>query len=164
MSDGIIPKRSAPEVARPETQEAPAEKHERPSVVSTERPVTGKQKTESTPPISPVAAPVRSAQKSPLQQEIENVLEEGLLPMYQGLTPKQRKQFRGEGERIALVIEKILNKTKVKIIELIRLIRRWLQLLPGVNVFFLEQEAKIKAEKLMALTGLSDKHDDHEHR
>lgn len=164
MSDGIIPKRSAPEVSHPETPEGAGEKRERKSVSPPERPTQEKSKAEGKPALAPVVAPTHSGGKSPLQQEIENVLEEGLLPMYQDLTVKQRKQFKHEGERIAILIEKILQKTKVKIIELIRLIRRWLQLLPGVNVFFLEQEAKIKAEKLMALSGLHESHDDHEHR
>ena len=51
----------------------------------------------------------------------------------------------------AAKIEVILQQAKVKLISLIKLIRAWLLLLPGVNRFFLEQEAKIKAEKLMIL-------------
>ncbi|MDP2630306.1 MAG: hypothetical protein Q8P56_02765 [Candidatus Uhrbacteria bacterium] len=155
MSDGLPLKRPAPEVAIPEKVEGPAEKRERPIATPTEHPATEKPKPEGVPAALPSATPVRALKKSPLLQEIENVLEEGLLPTYKKLTPKQRMQFKIVGERTAGSIERVLKQTKVKLIELIRLIRRWLQLLP-VNVFFLEQEAKIKAEKLLALKGKDD--------
>jgi hypothetical protein len=35
--------------------------------------------------------------------------------------------------------------------KLLTLIRRWLVLIPGVNKFFLEKEAKIKVEKIVNL-------------
>ncbi len=155
MSDGLPLKRPATEVAIPEHVEGPVEKRERPSIGQAEHPAEKKPKAEGAPAVVPVATPVRAPQKSPLLQEIENVMEEGLLPTYKQLTPKQRIQFKIAGERTASSIERVLRQTKVKLIELIRLIRRWLQLLP-VNVFFLEQEAKIKAEKLLALKGKDD--------
>lgn len=155
MSDGLPMKRPAPEVAMPEHGEGPAEKRERPSTAPAEQIATPKPKAEGVPAAAPVTAPVRAPQKSPLLQEIENVLEEGLLPTYKQLTPKQRMQFKIAGERTAGAIERVLKQTKVKLIELIRMVRRWLQLLP-VNVFFVEQESKIKAEKLLSLKGKDD--------
>lgn len=155
MSDGLLQKRSIPEVSLPEKTEGPVEKHERPTVTPAEQSKTEKRKTEGSPTVAPTTQPARSQKKSPLRQEIENVLEEGLLPMYKELTTRQRLQFKQRGEQTADLIEKVLQKAKVTIIELIRLIRRWLQLLP-VNVFFLEQEAKIKAEKIMELKGKNE--------
>ncbi|MBI4599910.1 hypothetical protein HY732_03225 [Candidatus Uhrbacteria bacterium] len=158
MSDGLLQKRPIQEAPHPEQAEKHAEKHERPSAAPTERHPAEKPKAAGAPAAIPTAAPVRPLKKSALLSSIENVLEEGLLSIYKDLTPKQRKQFKHEGERVAATIEKVLKKAQVKLIELIRIIRRWLQMLPGVNVFFLEQEAKIKAEKILSLKGPSDIH------
>ena len=35
--------------------------------------------------------------------------------------------------------------------KILKLIREWLLIIPGVNKFFLEQEAKIKAEKIQQI-------------
>jgi len=151
MTDGPIQKRMPAEIPQHEQPEVVSEKHEVPSITPAERVITEKPKPEGTPISAPPVVPMRAQKKSPLRLKIENVMEESLLPLYKELTPKQRLQFKNEGERTAAKIEIILRRTQVKIIEIIRLIRRWLQLLPGVNIFFLEQEAKIKAEKLLAL-------------
>ena len=89
--------------------------------------------------------------KSPTYERIENIMEEGLGEVYLKMTPEQRKTFKEEGERTVYKIEKLLNKTKVKIKEIIKLIREWLKLIPGVNRFFLEQEAKIKSDKILKI-------------
>jgi hypothetical protein len=44
-----------------------------------------------------------------------------------------------------------LGQTKIKVNKIIDLIRRWLKLIPGINKFFLEQEVKIKADKIIRL-------------
>ncbi len=86
-----------------------------------------------------------------MRRDIERVLEEDLDDIYRSLSEKQRQQFRIEGEQTAAKIEALLKNVKVKLIEIINLITGWLKLLPGVNSFFLEQEAKIKAEKILFL-------------
>lgn len=118
-----------------------------------ERPSAAEQRTTAVPVASPAqtAALPASLEKSPLLQHIENILEENLLPLYKELSAQQRKQFRVEGERTARSIEQLLRKAAVALLEVIRLIRRWLRLLRGANVFFIEQESKIKAERILAL-------------
>ena len=39
----------------------------------------------------------------------------------------------------------------MKIKKIFELLLQWLKLLPGVNKFFLEQEAKIKVDQIMSL-------------
>ncbi len=90
-------------------------------------------------------------QKSPTYQRIEKIMEEGLEEVYLKMTPSQQKVFKEEGEKTVSKIEKILNAAKVKIKAIIKLIRDWLLLIPGVNRFFLEQEAKIKCDKILKL-------------
>lgn len=89
--------------------------------------------------------------KSQVCLEIEQVLEEGLDDIYLKMAPENQKIFKTEGEKAASKIEQLLKKTKVKIKEIIKLIHKWLKLIPGVNHFFLEQEAKIKSDKIIKI-------------
>lgn len=90
-------------------------------------------------------------QKDPVTEEIEEILSEDLEAMYAKLTPEQRAVFKREGERVASTITVIIEKVKVGSKTILDLIRRWLRLIPGVNKFFMEQEAKIKTDKIMSL-------------
>lgn len=140
------------ENTRPEHYEVPAERGEARSVIHEERVTTLEGPSEVVAPVAvqtPAGASI--AQKSSLLQDIENVLEENLIPIYKELSPRQKQQFKVEGERTARNIEEMLRRAKVAVIEIIRLIRRWLLMIPGINIFFLEQEAKIKAERIIAL-------------
>ncbi|MDP2656172.1 MAG: hypothetical protein Q8P11_01260 [bacterium] len=89
--------------------------------------------------------------KSPLRHNIEKILEEDLRSLYLELEPDRQLTFRQQGELTASRIEYLLAHVKVKIDYLVSLIRRWLLLIPRVNQYFLEQEAKIKAEKILFL-------------
>ncbi len=106
--------------------------------------------TRTTAPQPSVPQPVFTP-KSQMRREIESVLEEDLDFLYTSLSPKQRQQFRIEGERTAAKIEIALRRAVVKLIEIITLVRKWLKLLPGVDRFFIEQEAKIKAERVLLI-------------
>lgn len=130
-----------------------AERPEETSGAPLERPVADGTPHQEVPTAVPSAAAPSSTpiKKSLLLQNIEGVLEEDLLELYKALTPSQRKQFKTEGERAARAIERLFKKAAVTVMEIIRLIRRWLRLLPGVNIFFIEKEAKIKAERILAL-------------
>ena len=48
---------------------------------------------------------------------------------------------------------------KVKVRDVVHLIREWLLVIPGVNAFFLEQEAKIKTDRILQYEQLY--HDTH---
>jgi hypothetical protein len=96
----------------------------------------------------PVQVPqVRDA----LTRNVEAVMSEGLEDVFRELTPVQQQEFKIKGEQTAQAIRQLLTKTKIKIREIFKLILEWLQMLPGVNKYFLEQEAKIRAEKIIAL-------------
>lgn len=151
MPDGVT-KKVVPEGPRTERTEAQLEQREQRTITHGERPVREEVPLAGVPPVSvPVPTVVMPLKKSLLLADIENVLEEGLVQFYKELTPRQKSQFKTEGERTARKIEELLRRAKVAVIEIIRLIRSWLRMIPGVNVFFLEQEAKIKAERIIAL-------------
>ncbi len=86
-----------------------------------------------------------------LTVEIEHVMEEGLKDAFTELTPVQAQEFKIKGEQTAQQIRQLLKGTKIKVKQIVKLLFDWLKLLPGVNKFFLEQEAKIKADKIVAL-------------
>ncbi|MEA2065340.1 MAG: hypothetical protein U9O66_03560 [Patescibacteria group bacterium] len=91
------------------------------------------------------------SQKSAEVEKIENILSEGLEDAYVNLSARKQLEFKKNGEETAAKIFFILKSTKVKVKKIIRLIKEWLKMIPGVNRFFLEQEAKIKADKIMEM-------------
>ena len=84
-------------------------------------------------------------------KEIEAILSEGMEETYQNLPENLKKQFKEEGRETARKIEKVVSSVKIVIQKILELIKRWLLIIPAVNVFFLEQEAKIKTDKILAL-------------
>lgn len=86
-----------------------------------------------------------------LTKQVETILEDGLSDVFRELTPVQQQEFKLKGEQTAFAIRNLLKKTHVRVKSVFKLILEWLKLLPGVNKFFLMQEAKIKTDKIMSL-------------
>lgn len=89
--------------------------------------------------------------KDQLTVDIEKIMEEDLKDAFRELDTIQKEEFKIKGEETALNIRNVMRQTKIKAKAIIRLLIQWLKMLPGVNRFFIEQEAKIKADKIMAL-------------
>ncbi len=83
--------------------------------------------------------------------EIDKILSDGLNEVFLKMNSAQQAEFKKTGEETVVKINKLLMETKVKVNKIVELIRRWLKLIPGVNKFFLEQEVKIKADKIIRL-------------
>jgi hypothetical protein len=84
-------------------------------------------------------------------KEVEHIMEQGLSDAFKELSPREAQAFKIKGEETAREIRQLLKSTKVKVKKIFALLYEWLKFLPGINSFFLEQEAKIKADKVMAL-------------
>ncbi len=84
--------------------------------------------------------------------EVEHVLEEGLGPFFESLPPDARPVFKQKGEEVATELARMVSSMHVNVRRALRLIADWLKTIPGVNRFFLEQEAKIKTDRIVALT------------
>jgi hypothetical protein len=84
--------------------------------------------------------------------KIEKILEEDLESFYFSMPPEKQQIFKEKGEETATKIEKMVEAGKVVARKVLKLIRAWLKFIPGVNKFFLEQEAKIKTDKVVAMT------------
>lgn len=89
--------------------------------------------------------------KSEFLLQVENVLAQDLGDIYEKLEPNLKSRFKNKGEEIARKIEMVISEGKAKIKQIFLWIKQWLKMIPGVNRFFLEQEAKIKADKIIAL-------------
>lgn len=86
-----------------------------------------------------------------LTLKIEHVMEDGLKDAFVSLSPLEQQEFKLKGEQTARAIRNLLGETKIKIKKIFQLLLEWLKLLPGVNRFFLEQEAKIKVDQILAI-------------
>lgn len=145
-------------VFEPEVQPAPEIKdeekiqQEKEAVIPEEPKAEEERPSGVAPAIQPSAAPERPpGPKSETLIRIEKILEEDLEGTYATLDEPTRLRFRTEGERTATQIEQLIQRAKVKVKEILDLIRKWLLIIPGVNKFFIEQETKIKTDKIMAL-------------
>ncbi len=134
---GEIPREAAPKT---ETKITPPETH----TPSKFRPSLWKR----TPP-----KPVVHDQ---LTAKVEKIMEEGLSEPFQRLSPIAKQEFKLRGEQTAEKISVLLRGTHIKIKKILQLIFEWLRLLPGINQFFLEQEAKIKMDKIIRLKKETD--------
>ena len=139
----------------------PAEKSEK--IVQPERFRSVERQTsqsETSPPAEQInktrAAAPRSSRslppavkKDPQLLRIEHVLEQDLYDVFAKMNPAEQSKFKEKGEETAQKIAKLLANSKVRLKQVIRLIADWLKVIPGVNKFFVQQEAKIKAEKII---------------
>jgi len=115
------------------------------------------EKTEAKPPakvrLPQIRKPLAIPQtKDEMAIKVEKILEEGLGDAFQRLSPIAKQEFKIKGEKTAAKISELLRSTHVKVKKILKLIIEWLKILPGINRFFLEQEAKIKTDKIIELT------------
>lgn len=115
-----------------------------------EQPVESTGPATALPAQQPAPQPAAPA-KDETTKQVESILEEDLAETYAAMDPATKQKFKEEGERVTGEIMKMMKSAKVKARKVLDLIRDWLKLIPGVNRFFLEQEAKIKTDKVMQL-------------
>jgi hypothetical protein len=102
-------------------------------------------------PIAPIPVIRPATPFEAREKQIEIFLAKDLEEIYLALPLNKQVEFRKTGEETARKINKILEHTKINLGKIVNLIRKWLSLIPGVNKFFLEQEAKIKADEIVKL-------------
>ncbi|HLD31652.1 MAG TPA: hypothetical protein VJB37_02035 [Patescibacteria group bacterium] len=83
--------------------------------------------------------------------KIEDIMSEDLIDVYRELDRVQQQEFKLRGEETAWEINQMLGQARIKTKKIFQLLLNWLKMLPGINRFFLEQEAKIKTDKILAL-------------
>ena len=101
------------------------------------------------PDTTPAPTPV-VANTVPLEK-IETILSEGMDNAFLSMDVATQAQFKVKGEETVQEIATLMQQAKVKARQVVELILGWLRIIPRVNKHYLEREAKIKADKIMAL-------------
>ncbi len=146
------------------TREVPVSEPERPNETepvkevessAVEQPVAPVEKPVSTEPAPQVSitatAPLIPTVKDATLIKVERVLEDNLSDIYFELPPPARAAFKAEGEKTASLIRTLIDTSKFTAKTVLDLVRKWLKLIPHVNKYFLQQESKIKTDRIMAL-------------
>lgn len=118
-------------------------------VLAEQEEISLKEKGAPSLTVAPVPVSAPAAQKSVALLKVEKVLEEDMEELYFSLNDAERRMFKQEGERTAREIEKVIMLGKSVAVKVLALIKAWLRLIPGLNKFFIEQEAKIKTDKII---------------
>ena len=133
-----------------EAKESGIETESQPKPIEQKQATTEEAASVQAPPVVLPDKPVQPA-KDAYHQRVERVLEDGLSDKYLKLPKEKRQEFKVEGERVAVQLRQMIDSTKIKVKEVMNLIINWLKTIPGVSRWFLEQEAKIKADKVILL-------------
>lgn len=84
-------------------------------------------------------------------KKIETLLSQGMENAFLSMDTATQAQFKIKGEETSKKIASLMHQTKVKVKQVIDLILDWLNIIPRVNKFYIEQESKIKAEAILKM-------------
>jgi hypothetical protein len=90
--------------------------------------------------------------KSVTRKRIEGILSEDLKELFQGMDAAHKAEFKRQAAETASALEILIATAKATAKKVAKLISNWLKFIPGINQFFLEQEAKLKTDKILAMT------------
>lgn len=133
---------------------------ERPPVVEKEpkEPIIPEKKKEEEIPAKKYPPPqVRSREvkqvekKTEIAEKIDNILSQDLDDFIQSLSSQEKERFQAKKEETIGVIEKMINQAKVVGREILNLIKKLLNFLPGMDRFFREKESKIKTDQILSM-------------
>jgi len=91
-----------------------------------------------------------------IHREVDSILSAGMDNTFLSLDAGTQRIFKIKGEETAKKITILLMQTKIKVAEITKLILDWLRIIPRVNKYYLEQEAKIKTEKILKINQLKN--------
>lgn len=84
-------------------------------------------------------------------RKIDEILSEDMSDIFLSLPKDKQREFKEEGEKTVLKINQLMEKAKIKVSKIVNLIKNWLGIIPNANKYYLEQEAKIKTDKILKL-------------
>jgi len=94
----------------------------------------------------------QSSDNQVVLEKVEKILAQDMDSIFLSLDAQAQAEFKRRGEETSRKIVKLLGRATVPIKKIVNLIIAWLRVIPQVNRFYLEQEAKIKTDKIMRLT------------
>lgn len=134
----------------PETVSSPEKKVEAPKAPETPKSKETPQPQQVNP--SQIPSPSISADDEQVTlHKVESILSDGMERAYLAMDAGTQAAFKAKGEETSQKISTLLTKTKVQIKQVIGLIVDWLRIIPKVNKYYIEQEAKIKADAIMEI-------------
>ncbi len=133
-------------VEQPTTPEQPIEQQQ-----PVEQPTTPEQPVPQVAPVVPPTTAQNISSQEIILEGVENILSKGLDDVFLSMDQATQSTFKTRGEETAKEITTILQKAKFKVREIIDSIFKWLRIIPQVNKYYIEQEAKIKADAIMEL-------------
>lgn len=166
MANGFLPEQpvippsfEVPPIAPEEESGLEADENAREQLAETEETFLETEEanaptTQTTPPAGAVAAPseeVHAVKKDEVLVEVEKILEDGLGEYFDQLPENAKARFQTKGKEVASQIAIMVRGFHVQVKKVVLLIHNWLLTIPGVNKFFLEQEAKIKTDRILEL-------------
>lgn len=128
------------------------------SAVLEQQPETITEKVAEQSQTAAVLANIASTTTAPVVEEgwelkkVEEILAKDMEKVFLSLDSVTQIKFKQKGEETARKISDLLKTGKAKLKKILDLIVEWLRIIPQVNKYFLEQEAKIKADEIFALT------------
>ncbi|MFH1631471.1 MAG: hypothetical protein ABIA47_00390 [bacterium] len=152
MADAMKPKKKEALSEKPEVVEV-GEVKELAEVEEVKKVKEVKEKKEA--PVvevaeTPTAQPSSiRPEKDKVTEDIEEILADDLTDIFLALPADRRPAFKQRGEEVAAAIKEMVDKGKITARKVLKLISDWLKMIPGVNKFFLEQEAKIRTDKVL---------------
>ena len=146
-------------VKTPEQVTSPIEADEtKTEQVIEQKPETATEKqAETALPTAPVSKTTTSqatdTQEQTQLKQVESILSAGLDNIFLTMDSATQVRFKAKGEETTQKINTLINSGKIRLKKVIELIIEWLRIIPKVNAYFLEQEAKIKADAIMKMYG-----------
>lgn len=94
---------------------------------------------------------VETAPPDEVMTEVEKILEDGLGNFVETMPKDAQERFLAKGREVSTSIATMVRSFKVELRSVMHLVREWLMTIPGINRYFLEQEAKIKTDRIIKL-------------
>lgn len=110
---------------------------------------TSTQASPVLPELTNQATPINEQQV--ILAKVEAILAADMEKIFLSMDLSTQAKFKAKGEEVAIEISSLFQKTRVQLKKVINLISEWLRLIPNVNKYYLEQEAKLKADALLRL-------------
>lgn len=99
-------------------------------------------------------APAQEAVKDEVTIEVEKILEYGLGDYIPDMPEEARERFLKKGGEVAAQLSVMVRTLNVQVSLVVGLIKEWLLTIPGVNRYYIEQEAKIKTDQIVELANV----------
>jgi hypothetical protein len=142
---------SAPPVAVEVLSQEPQLEAEAVQVASASAPaITAHELVDEQLAATPVA-PAIATPPDKVAEDVDSILKEGLEEAVAAMPEDAKQRFWQKGKEIGALVADMVRHYKVEVKRVLHLLKEWLISIPGVNRFFLEQEAKIKTDRILDL-------------